>query len=557
MIRIQEFFNDWKYIFRLYINLTCFHFSNFLYSFGRQSLCHCSISAKLSQNLDNVTQSTKYCLFLRQKRVLIYSILIFITIFLFTRYSRMMRIDGLNQWSLPIAFTLKALIGLYFLFIYTKFYGDGTLSADAGAFMDESRILKNVFSESPIDYLKFLTGIGDNTDLQHQYLLETHHWDAGAQALINDNKNILRVHSLLHFVSSGYPVIHVLFMCLISIVGTRHLIIGIASKTDLNRSLILWALILIPSVLFWTSGILKEPLMFLGIGFLARGLLANTRRFNRSLWILLGVIVLLSFKPYVIITLIPAFTFISFYKMFPKLKILGSLLLLFIITSTALFIFSKEREQIVHLITRKQQDFKNIGKGGVFAWNGDGFYYFEPSQFPHLSIENDKVRLKKPLKAVIIDHGGFESPIPILVPEDGTEWPVYFKRDQSRGYIEIEQIDDSFSQLIINIPGAIRNCLLRPYITDPGSWLKYPAIFEVWLILLFIVYAIFKRREISVEIKLIIVALLLFIFSLSAIIGLTTPVLGAIVRYRLPIMIAIVIIGLLIINPHFKRKLKA
>ncbi|MFT6500252.1 MAG: hypothetical protein ACJASQ_000359 [Crocinitomicaceae bacterium] len=468
-----------------------------------------------------------------------------------------MHIDGLNKWSLSIAFTLKTLIGLYFLFIYTKFYGDGTLSADAGAFMEESQILNNVFSESPIDYLKFLTGIGDNTDLQHQYLLETHHWDAGAQALINDNKNILRVHSLFHFVSYGYPVIHVLFMCLISIVGTRHLIIGITSKTDLNKNLILWVLILIPSVLFWTSGLLKEPLMFLGIGLLARGLLANSSRLNRSLWVFLGVIVLLAFKPYVIFALIPAFIFIGFYKLLPKFKIVGSLLLLVFITSTALLIFSKEREQMVHLITRKQQDFRNIGKGGIFAWHGDGFYYFEPSQFPDLSIENNKVRLKKPLRATIIDHGGFESPIPVLVPKDGTEWPIYFKRDQSQGYIEIEQIDDSFSQLLMNIPGAIRNCLFRPYFTDPGSWLKYPAIFEVWLILFFIVYAIFKRRKISAEVKLTIVSLLLFIFTLSSIIGLTTPVLGAIVRYRLPITIAIVIIGLLIITPHFKSKSKA
>ncbi|MFT6244630.1 MAG: hypothetical protein ACJA0U_001426 [Salibacteraceae bacterium] len=468
-----------------------------------------------------------------------------------------MQIDGLNKWSLSIAFALKTLIGLYFLFIYTKFYGDGTLSADAGAFMEESRILNNVFSESPIDYLKFLTGIGDNTDLQHQYLLETHHWDAGAQALINDNKNILRVHSLFHFVSYGHPVIHILFMCLISIVGTRHLIIGIASKTDLNKNLILWILILIPSVLFWTSGLLKEPLMFLGIGILARGLLANMSRLNRSFWVFLGVIVLLAFKPYVIFAFIPAFIFIGFYKLLPKFKIVGSLLLLVFITSTAVLIFSKEREQMVHLITRKQQDFKNIGKGGIFAWHGDGFYYFEPSQFPDLSIENNKVRLKKPLRATIIDHGGFESPIPVLVPKDGTEWPIYFKRDQSQGYIEIEQIDDSFSQLLMNIPGAIRNCLFRPYFTDPGSWLKYAAIFEVWLILLFIVYAIFKRRNISAEVKLTIVSLLLFIFSLSSIIGLTTPVLGAIVRYRLPITIAIVIIGLLIITPQYKSKSKA
>ena len=59
---------------------------------------------------------------------------------------------------------------------------------------------------------------------------------------------------------------------------------------------------------------------------------------------------------------------------------------------------------MVHLITRKQQDFKNVGKGGIFAWNGDGFYYFEPSQFPDIIINEDDVQLKKPLKAKIEYH---------------------------------------------------------------------------------------------------------------------------------------------------------
>ena len=128
--------------------------------------------------------------------------------------------------------------------------------------------------------------------------------------------------------------------------------------------------------------------------------------------------------------------------------------------------------------------------------------------------------------------------------------------EQSQGYIEIEDINDSFSQLLINIPGAIRNCLLRPYISDPGTWMKYPAIIEMWLVLLFIVYVFLKRRKINEGVRVIIVSLLLFIFTLSIIIGLITPVLGAIVRYRLPITIAIVIIGLLIIKPHFKSKSK-
>lgn len=465
-----------------------------------------------------------------------------------------MKVEDLYKWNLPIAFALKVLIGLYFLFIYTNFYGNGTLSADAGDFMAESKVLNNVFYESPVDYLKFLSGIGDNTKLQHQYLLETNHWDAGAQALINDNKNILRIHSLIHFLSFNNPVIHVLFMCLFAIIGAKNLLIGLSARARLNKNLQFWILILIPSAVFWTSGILKEPLLFLGIGLLIRGMLGKEGRKKQIIFILLGIFFLTAFKPYVLFSIIPAFLFLGFYAFLPKFKIIGALLILIILTTSVLTIFTEKREQAVHLITRKQQDFRNIGKGGIFAWNGNGFYYFKPSQFDDLIIKDKHIILKKPLNATLIDPGGFESPIPINVRDDGQEWEIYFMRQESRGYIEIPQIDDSFKQLLINIPTAIRNCLFRPYPNDPGSWLKYPAMLEIWLVFLFLLFAIFMRRKISGSDKATITALIIFILTLATIIGLTTPVLGAIVRYRIPIIIAIVIISILIIDPNKKLK---
>ena len=87
-----------------------------------------------------------------------------------------MQVENLGKWNIPLAFGLKVLVGLMFLFIYTEFYGDGSLSADAGSFMQESKIVNNVFYTSPLDYFKFLTGIGDNQELQHQYT--EHHVNA-------------------------------------------------------------------------------------------------------------------------------------------------------------------------------------------------------------------------------------------------------------------------------------------------------------------------------------------------------------------------------------------
>ena len=112
-----------------------------------------------------------------------------------------MRIESLSAWTSALTFSLKFGAGLIFLFIYTKYYGHGSLSADAGDFMSESKVLNDVFKQSPSDYFKLLFGWGDQSELIANYLSETKHWDAGAQSLLNDNRFLLKIHSLIHFFS--------------------------------------------------------------------------------------------------------------------------------------------------------------------------------------------------------------------------------------------------------------------------------------------------------------------------------------------------------------------
>ena len=149
------------------------------------------------------------------------------------------------MWLLPCGFLIKVAVGLYFLYIYTQVYGKGTLSADAGAFMSESKILNQVFYNSPLDYFKLLSGIGNNHELVLKHLSETSHWDAGAQAFISDNRNVIRVHSIIHFISLGNPTIHVIIMNFISILAIKQLFLTVKAKTQIKSILIFTSLILI------------------------------------------------------------------------------------------------------------------------------------------------------------------------------------------------------------------------------------------------------------------------------------------------------------------------
>jgi len=478
-----------------------------------------------------------------------YTFFLFALLFFAFKYVKKLGIPSLNSWTLPFAFLLKVIVGFVFLYIYTDIYGKGTLSADAGVFMAESEILNAVFYTSPLDYLKLLTGLGNQQELMFTYLQETSHWDAGAQTLINDNRNIVRVHSLFHFFSFGNTANHIIAMCFISTIALKQLFLTIKEWTLLSNRVLFLLLLLFPSLLFWSSGILKEPFMFLGLSLLLRGLFDKAISYKQK-WIfsLLGICLLIGFKPYVLFAMLPALVFYIVYQYFTKKRIIASLLILFSLGIASLFIFSEQRGKIVHILSRKQFDFKNVGKGGVHAMADSNFYFFRQDQIGDLLIDGDSVSVSKEINALVLQHGGMKKPIPITLQPSEEKWFIYFQNLQSDGFIEVTLIDDSFGQLLKNIPEALINSLLRPFINDPGGWLKYPAIIETLLLFVFLFYAIRKRRKLSKNQKALIIGIVLSILTLSLLIGWVTPVLGAIVRYRIPAYLGILVIAVLVIN---------
>lgn len=446
-------------------------------------------------------------------------------------------------------------MALIFLFIYTEILGNGTLSEDAGVFMRESKMLQNVFWQSPSSYLKFMTGFGDTKSLIETYLAETTHWDAGAQSLINDNKNILRVHSLIHFFSLGSPVIHALICCLVGLIGIKQLYIAVRPMMQVRKEIIFWSLLLLPSLFFWSSSILKEPFMLLGFGLFVRSLFHDDSLQKRILFGCIGGALLLGFKPYVMFTFVPVLLFFATIKWLPKFKVLGGFLILAVITSLALTLFSKPREKVIKTISRKQYDFVQVGRGGLHAYSDSVFYYFRPDQMASLNRDHDTFWLKHEMDAQIMLLGQIPEPIPVHLDDKEQRWTKYFENTQSNGFIEITLIDNSYLQLFKNIPEALYNSLFRPMPGDPGGAFNWVAILETFGLFGILIVAITRRKKLTEQEKVRIAGLVLFAVLLSLIIGWTTPVLGAIVRYRIPVYVAILIIAG-ILYKHKSKSLK-
>lgn len=478
--------------------------------------------------------------------MIFYTIVLFLLLFFGLRYLKSFAIGETSPWTMPAALAVKTLVALFFLYLYTFILGEGKLGEDAGLFIRESKILHDVFYDSPGAYFKFLTGIGESQELIEHHLAETTRWDIGTQSMMNDNKNILRLHSLIHFFSLGIPAIHAMILVVLGLVGIKQLFLAVESYTKMPKTYLFWAIVLLPGLLFWSSSVLKEPLMLLGMGLLLRGVFRSDSTAKRILFGVLGTVILLGFKSYVFFSMLPMLAFIACAFALPKFRIIGSLLVLSVLTSVAFLSIPSLQERAIKTVSRRQFDFTNVARGGLHVYTGEKFYYFEPRQIDCFEFEDDSVRLKRDTYAQILKLGQLDKPERIDVKADSSKWFIYFHNQPSNGFIQLTPINHSYARLFGSIPEALGNALFRPLPGDPGSAFNYVAIVETLAVFAFLFWAIYHRRKLTKKEQIYVAGLVLFGLILALMIGWTTSVLGAIARYRIPVYLVLILVGAIV-----------
>lgn len=463
--------------------------------------------------------------------------------------------DGLSRTNLLIGWGIKVLFGILFMLIHTKIYGIGEITVDWEEYMDDSITLNGVAYQSFGTYLRFLFGLNSEADVQ-QYLLHTNHWSAGDLDLMNDSRNVLRVNSLLVFLSRGNVYVHILFFSFLSFVGLRELFLAFKNRIFYDKRVFWFALFLFPTLSFWTSSVLKEPLMILGFAFLLNALFGELSGKSRLWRFIAGFLLMLSFKPYVLGCLllsIPVFLLGKFvFKRrvyFAPLTVLAGFILVFLS-------FSNLRTSVTHRLTRMQFDFMNVGRGGIHAYADSCYYYFRTDQYADLNfLEDGNLQVKKKLTAKKVTFGmSYPFEDIALEPADGP-WRIDFIGTKCGSYVELTSIGNDPVQLMKNIPEAFVNAAFRPTFWDPGGKLKIVNFTEtIGLFALLIFGFWYNRKNRSAEEKNIILFLLTFSVILLLLIGWTTPVLGAIVRYRMPAYLVLFLIAFIGSRP-FKFKL--
>ncbi|MFN5415651.1 MAG: hypothetical protein ACK5B9_01255 [Flavobacteriia bacterium] len=489
---------------------------------------------------------------------IIYSLFLsFILVFLLLK----IKVDGLSRYDITFAFLIKGIASLIFIYIFTYYYGIGYLYFDSGVYISDAKILNEVFYKSPINYLKLLTGIGENTDIIHTHLNQTGIWSQPNSILKDDAKNVIRINSIIHFFSFGSIYIHFLVFNLLSLFGIVQLFLFFKSYIKFNNRIFFYILILTPSFLFWSSGVLKEPLVIFSYGIFFYFLRKEFKiRSLKYIFLIVSLFIIFNFKAYIFISLLFGLSFLFLAKYVLKKFNLPFILCIHIgLILIFSFCFKPVVNHFTKIVTEKQFDFNNITKGGIYIRNiSDKYTYNIPiSEYKNIQISGDSLVFIEKCHVFGMYRVAEKNIQKMTLPADTSKWYYIMSTwTKSNSYIEPSLILYSKKQLIKNIPISLVNSLLRPSWNDPGPKFKVLTIIETYLVFAFLILAFIKRRKLNRNEKILVITLLQFVIILSLFIGWTTPVFGAIVRYRIFTYLGIFLISFIIIKPFDQWKIK-
>jgi len=380
------------------------------------------------------------------------------------------RMEEISLNFIKTGFLIKVFAGIVVGLVYTFYYTD-RLTADTFKFFDDSEILYNSLRTKPYDFIRMLTGIGAGApELNHYYNSMTNWYDIFSP--FNDNRTMVRFNALVRIFSFGYYYVHVVFICFLSLTGIIAIVKVFKEEFPGLALEVYMILLLLPSVLFWGSGLLKDALVYFSFGMVlfTFNKMSGTQKFSfRELSLfLISMVMLLMTKFQVFMLILPilgAWWIVARYrtKAFPTFFITH--IIFFGLMFLPVKIFAGY--QLTELLVQKQQAF---------------FVLAEAS---------------KAGSAIII---------PALSPD--------------------------ITSFITNAPIGFITAFTRPFITDTGPVMMVISAIENTLILLFGLYCLFRFNKSVLRGKVLPSFCLFYTLTYFTLIGMITPVLGAIVRYK-------------------------
>lgn len=395
--------------------------------------------------------------------------------------------SGFSVRSLQVALLLKVISGISIFLLYTYYY-PVRMDADTFKYFDDSRFIYDALWERPFDYFKMLFGVDcEGEYFKVNYFDKMNNWYRSYDnGLLNDNRLVIRINAIFRIISFGNYHVHSLFLNFLAFLGSYALarLFLIYSKSKWKTYL---AVFLIPSVVFWSSGILKEAILLFALGLFSWNfykIMFEKWHWKRIPILICLLAILLVMKLYVFIAFVPAVLawWISKYTQKAISVHLSMVVIGVLFGYVIAWVFPDYN--FLKIIVDKQRDFINLSK----AFNVNSA-------------------------------------------------------------IEMDYLQPTLWSFIRATPEALVNTFTRPWPTEIKSALFIPPLLENIFIITILVLSIFYGRKVGEKEWKFVIFCLTFSVVLFLIIGLTTPILGAIVRYKIPAIPFLIISSLIFLDP--------
>ncbi|MFO7868770.1 MAG: hypothetical protein R6U95_05675 [Bacteroidales bacterium] len=392
-------------------------------------------------------------------------------------------------WILAGIFILKIISSGIMYWIYTNYY-PVRIEADIFKYFDDAKIIYSSLEHSVSHFFKLLFYDTNSHPELDTYYNALSFWKREIDyGLGNDNRTIIKINALIMLFSFGNIWVHNVCAGFISIFSYILLYKTIRSFNPKLNYFLFISIVLIPSGFFWTSAMLKETIVMLGLACYVYGFITAIKN-HKHVWawisLIFGIYILLHIKIYVLAALLPA--------------------------SLAYF--------VAHKITQKRVIYMYL------------------------------ITILIIVIGIIINNTYLHA-IPILETfahkrNDFIMDAAYYAHAQS--YIPIGMLGTDIMSFIKETPFALYRATFLPWIFNSNSMIAIIPALENFLLLILIILACFFHRKTTRYEQNIIWFSCFFSITLLWIIGITTPVVGAIVRYKIPIFPFLYSIFVLIID---------
>ncbi|RUA28056.1 MAG: hypothetical protein DSY76_04715 [Bacteroidetes bacterium] len=384
---------------------------------------------------------------------------------------KMFGAKGISKHWFAGAFALKLIAAFAMWFIYTYHYTDRS-KADIFRYYDDAKVFQHLLKDYKMEYFHFFYQEKSSDEEVNVVLKYTNNWDMqNKSSLFGSNKLMIRTNMLLNLFSLGSYGVHAIVFSFLAFMGLFWIFRFFYRQTPERKWLIFLAVFGFPSIVFWSSGILKESLVIFFIGLILNCgsyALRGKKPIIRSIVVLIAFVLLFQTRAIIALILSPMTIAYIWNYIKPHRRVF---LPYFILLFLALSIITESKK-----ITGK--DFY-------------GILYEKRMAFEELANQED-----------------------------------------SGSAIIGIQFDADGLSILKSAPIALINSIFRPAPWEAKNMLMWAASLEnILLFVLLILLVIYPSP--NIKNKNLLWFALLFALANLIVVGLTSPILGAISRYRI------------------------